>query len=48
MADRSTSQIYNDFIKTAPNASKKIHGDQDWLYSQVFNTKDFEFWSMNG
>ena len=37
-------QIYNDFIKTAPTQVRRFHGDQDWLYSQVFNTKDFEFW----
>ena len=37
-------QIQNDFIKTAPTQVRRFHGDQDWLYSQVFNTKDFEFW----
>jgi len=37
-------QIYNDFIKTAPTQVRRFHGDQDWLYSQVFNTKEFEFW----
>ena len=49
-------QIYKQFVADTINVSKKIHGDQDWLYAQV--KKDFQYfpdewiqsykWEMRG
>ena len=43
MADRSTPQIYNDFIKTAPNASKKILWRSRLVVSHIPTQKTLNF-----
>ena len=40
----SMPQIFNDFIKSPQIVTHRYPGDQDWLYANLKDTNNFEYW----
>jgi hypothetical protein len=40
----SMPRIYNDFIKSHNIITHRYPGDQDWIYANLKDTNDFEYW----